>query len=423
MFKKRVTALIFILCLLFTSGNNGSMFVNMAKAETPSGSYSITSINQFSSTFRITLQGISNATHFNVYKKSNNTVVNSVPVSIASAINSMPAVYADIADLEVRVYSDSAGTNTIAEFTLNSSNQLVLKGSTVAVTGVSLNKSSTNITVGQTEQLAATVAPADATDQSVTWSSSNTNSATVSDTGLVTAVNEGTAVIKAASNANASKYAECNVAATVPQNQSPSGSYSITPINQFSSAFRITLQGISNAAYFNVYKKSSDTVVNSVPVSIDSALNSMPAVYADITDLEVRVYSDSAGTNTIAEFTLNSDNQLILKDQSTTEGCFIATAAFGSKFDWPVALLREFRDQYLLTNAWGTAFVKFYYQHSPPIAAIIATSQPLKILVRVLLAPVIAIVYIMYHPILMVTVLLIGFLIYRYRLRRRYVQA
>ncbi len=132
MLKKRVTALIFILCLLFASGTNGSMFVNKAYAESPSGSYSITSINMFSSAFRITLSGISNATHFNVYKKSSNTVVNSVPVSIASALNSMPAVYADITDLEVRVYSDSGG-NTIAEFTLNSSSQLVLKGSTVTV--------------------------------------------------------------------------------------------------------------------------------------------------------------------------------------------------------------------------------------------------------------------------------------------------
>ncbi len=102
--------------------------------------------------------------------------------------------------------------------------------------------------------------------------------------------------------------------------------------------------------------------------------------------------------------------------------CFIATAAYGSKFTWPVSLLRHFRDQYLLTNSWGAAFVEFYYHHSPPVAAMIATSQPLKMLVRVMLAPVIAVVYIIYHPILMVTVLYGGFLIYRYKLRRRCIQ-
>ncbi|MEN6460392.1 MAG: CFI-box-CTERM domain-containing protein, partial [Syntrophomonas sp.] len=103
--------------------------------------------------------------------------------------------------------------------------------------------------------------------------------------------------------------------------------------------------------------------------------------------------------------------------------CFIATAAFGSKFTWPVALLRHFRDQYLLTNTWGIAFVKFYYHHSPSIAAFIAHSQSLRVLVRVLLAPIIAMVYMLYHPILMVIVLMLLTVLsaYRFRLRRRYV--
>ena len=66
---------------------------------------------------------------------------------------------------------------------------------TISVTGVTLNKESTTLTVGGTETLTATVAPDDATDKTVTWSSSNTNVATVSDAGLVTAVAAGTATI------------------------------------------------------------------------------------------------------------------------------------------------------------------------------------------------------------------------------------
>ncbi|MEN6463101.1 MAG: CFI-box-CTERM domain-containing protein [Syntrophomonas sp.] len=132
----------------------------------------------------------------------------------------------------------------------------------------------------------------------------------------------------------------------------------------------------------------------------------------------------------IAGNALKSVNGNVLESTVETENikadeCFIATAAFGSKFTWPVALLRHFRDQYLLTNIWGTAFVRFYYHHSPPIAASIAHSQSLRLLVRLLLAPVIAMVYMMYHPILTITilVLLIVFLVYGFRLRRRYVQA
>jgi len=95
--------------------------------------------------------------------------------------------------------------------------------------------------------------------------------------------------------------------------------------------------------------------------------------------------------------------------------CFIATAAFGSKFAWPVALLRHFRDQYLLTNHWGTAFVEFYYRNSPPIAATIAGNRPLKVLVRILLAPVVAVVYLVYHPMISTALLLIIILLLVYR--------
>ena len=65
----------------------------------------------------------------------------------------------------------------------------------VDVTGVSLNKKTSTLTVGDMETLTATVSPEDATDKSVTWSSGNTSVATVDANGKVTAVAEGTATI------------------------------------------------------------------------------------------------------------------------------------------------------------------------------------------------------------------------------------
>lgn len=67
-------------------------------------------------------------------------------------------------------------------------------GSTVSVTGVSLNKNSTSITVNGVETLGATVSPYNATNQGVSWSSSNTSIATVSN-GTVRGVAEGSATI------------------------------------------------------------------------------------------------------------------------------------------------------------------------------------------------------------------------------------
>lgn len=65
---------------------------------------------------------------------------------------------------------------------------------TVSVTGVSLDKETASINVGETETLTATVTPQNATNKSVNWSSSNTSVATVLN-GVVTAVAEGTATI------------------------------------------------------------------------------------------------------------------------------------------------------------------------------------------------------------------------------------
>ena len=68
------------------------------------------------------------------------------------------------------------------------------------VEGVSLNKTSTTLLILNpnnmpTEQLTATITPANAENKNVTWTSSNTAVATVSSTGLVTAVAPGTATI------------------------------------------------------------------------------------------------------------------------------------------------------------------------------------------------------------------------------------
>jgi hypothetical protein len=88
-------------------------------------------------------------------------------------------------------------------------------GQTVAVTGVTLNKSTLALTVDGKETLTATVAPADASDKSVTWSSSDAAVASVSAVGQVTAVKVGTATIKATSAADGAKFAECTVTVSV----------------------------------------------------------------------------------------------------------------------------------------------------------------------------------------------------------------
>ena len=52
-----------------------------------------------------------------------------------------------------------------------------------------------------------------------------------------------------------------------------------------------------------------------------------------------------------------------------------------------IQILREFRDDYLLTNAAGEALVGLYYRISPPMAEFIAEHPSLKPIVRVGLLP------------------------------------
>ena len=74
------------------------------------------------------------------------------------------------------------------------------KDKSVAVTEVRLNKASVTLVEGDTDELMATVMPENATDKGIEWTSNNESVATVSPTGLVTAIKEGKATITVKTN-------------------------------------------------------------------------------------------------------------------------------------------------------------------------------------------------------------------------------
>lgn len=128
---------------------------------------------------------------------------------------------------QVGTWSFGTGTSTVSSIQLKATAQarwtkVVItteEGSAVNVTGVTLNKTSTSITCGNSETLTATVKPDNATNKTVTWSSSNTSVATVSTAGVVTAVSAGSATITATATngttaTNDDKTATCAVTVT-----------------------------------------------------------------------------------------------------------------------------------------------------------------------------------------------------------------
>jgi uncharacterized protein YjdB len=105
---------------------------------------------------------------------------------------------------------------TTANGTINGTVLSFTTTSVVSVTGVTVSPTNVSFTsIEATQQLTATVAPANATNQTVTWSSSDTSVATVATDGLVTAVGCGTATITATTQ-DGNETATCTVTVTIP---------------------------------------------------------------------------------------------------------------------------------------------------------------------------------------------------------------
>jgi len=104
-------------------------------------------------------------------------------------------------DSSGQVIGINSGSTTITATTSDggfvASCTCMVSSAIIYVSSVTLNKSTLTLGLGQTETLFAQVAPAFASNRSVTWSSSNTSVATVNGSGTVTAKSTGTATITA----------------------------------------------------------------------------------------------------------------------------------------------------------------------------------------------------------------------------------
>ena len=114
---------------------------------------------------------------------------------------------------KITAVSEGTATITAKAGDKTASCTVTVKKNTVAVESVTLDKSSLELTEGETATLTASVKPDNATNKTVTWSSSNQSVATVDQNGTVTAVAEGNTTITAKAG---DKTATCTV--TVKKN-------------------------------------------------------------------------------------------------------------------------------------------------------------------------------------------------------------
>ena len=168
----------------------------------------------------------------------------------------------------------------------------------VPVSSVSLNKSETTLTVGATEALVATVAPANATDKTVSWSSSNTSVATVSD-GTVTAKGVGTTTITATAGG---KSATCTVTVTPILVSSITLSSSTASVNVGSTVTLTATATPTNAADKTVSWSSSNTGV--ATVSSSGVVTGVASGTATIT----ATANDGSGVTATCSVTVNNNS-------------------------------------------------------------------------------------------------------------------
>lgn len=95
-----------------------------------------------------------------------------------------------------KVTAISEGTATITAYAGAVKAECIITVTPSTATSIALSQTSVELTIGESTTITATVSPANASDKTITWSSSDTEVATVSD-GTITAVATGTATITA----------------------------------------------------------------------------------------------------------------------------------------------------------------------------------------------------------------------------------
>lgn len=220
-----------------------------------------------------------------------------------------------------------------------------------AVTGVTLSPTEASLIVGETTTLTPTVAPATATDMTVTWTTSDASVATVTD-GVVTAVGAGTATITVTTT-DGSKTATCAVTVnplTLTANEGATGEYWATYYNGTTSftadenttVFQAALSGSSLKltevpnreipATKAVILKSSSATITLTPASTTETLtgNELQGTTAEMTGAAGNIYVLNKKSDVVGFYKLSSTGTIgANKAYLTYSGASQARSFFG----------------------------------------------------------------------------------------------
>jgi hypothetical protein len=161
---------------------------------------------------------------------------------------------------------------------------------TVAVTGVSLNKTSIGLAAGATKTLVPTITPENATNKNVTWISSDTNVARVSNNGVVTGAGAGSATITV-TTVDGNKTATCAVTVTLPVPAIPTN---VSAVTSSASSITVSWASVPWATEYKVYRSLNPSANYSLCQTVLSA----PFTDTGLSDDTTYYYNVSASNST-----------------------------------------------------------------------------------------------------------------------------
>ena len=223
-----------------TPRTSSRFYTNSLLTITPGAGYSIKKI-EFVATTEGYATALKNSTWTNASASASGTLVTVTPTDGTSELSAL--IGGTCGFTLVKVFYEAAAL--------------------VPVTGVSLEYPSLRILLGASIPINATIAPANASNKNISWTSTNNSVATVSASGLVTAVNLGTATITA-TTADGGFTANC----TVTVFQAPTYNKVTTEPSDWTGSYLIVYEEGSVA--FNGGLETLDAASNTISVTIDN---------------------------------------------------------------------------------------------------------------------------------------------------------
>ena len=215
--------------------------------------------------------------------------------------------------------------------------------SVIAVSGIKVSKGSVSLEVGSTNQITVTISPSNATNKNVTWTSSNSKVATVSNTGVIKGIAAGTATITVQ---DASGKFSAKVSVTVKKKETSSNSsnnssntsapsISVARMysnNSFNNGYARKGERVSLAITFNQAVSKPTVKIAGINASVSgsgknyTATITVPSNLGDgAVSISISNYKNSSGKTGSTKTSLTGGNQKVIVD-NTKPRCTFAVS-------------------------------------------------------------------------------------------------